>query len=63
MLQLLKETFAQMSLTDYIRKKELTKDWISRLGFCLFLTQSTYSCTVHVIHPNTNRAYNDPLMI
>jgi len=26
------------------RKKELTKYWIPRLGFRLFLTQSTYSC-------------------
>jgi len=26
-------------------EKELTKYWILRLGFCLFLTQSTYSCT------------------
>ena len=27
------------------KEKELTKYWIPRLGFCLFLTQSTYSCT------------------
>jgi len=31
---------------DRLRKEnELTKYWIPRLGFCLFLTQSTYSCT------------------
>jgi len=27
------------------KENELTKYWIPRLGFCLFLTQSTYSCT------------------
>jgi len=27
------------------KEKELTKYWIPRLGFCLFLTQSTYACT------------------
>jgi len=26
------------------KEKELTKYWIPRLGSCLFLTQSTYSC-------------------
>jgi len=27
------------------KENELTKYWITRLGFYLFLTQSTYSCT------------------